>query len=852
MINEETLKNLYEGIVNGNELTTKELNSYGFNSKDLSDLIEQGSLERIKRGYYSFLTIDDLFYYGKKLIAEKEYGKATKCFEKCYELDSTHSGACFQLFLRSINKKDYEAAFRYFDVLSNTDNPYYSADSNFYLYLLSIITNIPEKYKDYARYLKMEDIRVNFHDKRYEDIPAQNKIRIAVLQRKFPYALKQLKDLTAKHGTLTVQDIITRTLLFQAVEAETLSKNTLLELAKTKQYDEIISYLEGKQQRHNLSLTDSYTLKLTKELLNIQDSHISPEKRIFQTEKLFEAIDGCNYELALQLSNSYNQKNNINSAENTINLLLSDMVELIHQLAAPTQRNEEERIVSEEIEMITEEPIVVSQPIKDSNATFSAVIGYLMKSDLENAFRTLRNYMTSINKSEYEFLIIDLIKLSLIEKDIAFTKPMIALTYVSRENFNFDISSYIQDFYVTLSQNRFDESRIYLDIISKANKIGQECVLTEGLLQVLNSTEQMLQYKRNNSILDDAEQALEKSKKVSSTSTKGISVVTSTTIKQVPPVNVEKTVIEVPATISKENKGPIIIEETISLETRNSEREFIESKHDLLLNGQGMILLKPMNSERRKRVHEMVKEYSDMVSFSIGEGENRQIVLRYKPFIDEYVDIKNLIKFGDQAYKDGNYDECIQDYLQILQFGKPKAFVYAKLGLAYMKKWNKEQAIDYLTIATYVSKQENGEFDFTELIASLKGLIAEQDKKPRFKMRTEEFENDIENYYGIENFEKITSYISESGLDVESACEQLEMNEEQIDTILLIYAREYYAQGNYDKGDQFLKSVEKSESKTKFTAKLLDEIRKNKRFYINRANDKHKSLSLTLKPKKIK
>ena len=652
MINEETLKNLYEGIVNGNELTTKELNSYGFNSKDLSDLIEQGSLERIKRGYYSFLTIDDLFYYGKKLIAEKEYEKATKCFEKCYELDPTHSGACFQLFLRSINKKDYEAAFRYFDVLSNTDNPYYSADSNFYLYLLSIITNVPEKHKDYARYLKMEDIRVDFHDKRYEDIPAQNKIRIAVLQRKFPYALKQLKDLTTKHGTLTVQDIITRTLLFQAVEAETLSKNTLLELAKTKQYDEMISYLEDKQQRHNLSLTDSYTLKLTKELLNIQDSHISPEKRIFQTEKLFEAIDGCNYELALQLSNSYNQKNNINSAENTINLLLSDMVELIHQLASPTQHNEEEQIVSKEIEMITEEPIVVSQPIKDSNATFSDVIGYLMKSDLENAFRTLRNYMTSINKSEYEFLIIDLIKLSLIEKDIAFTKPMIALTYVSRENFNFDISSYIQDFYVTLSQNRFDEARIYLDIISKANKIGQDCILTEGLVQVLNSAEQMIQYKRNNSILDDAEQALEKSKKVSPTSTKSIPVVTSTTIKQVSPVNVEKTVIEVPSTISKENKGPIIIGETSSLETRNSEREFIESKHEMLLNGQGMILLKPMNSERRKRVHEMVKEYSDMVSFSIGEGENKQIVLRYKPFIDEYVDIKNLIKFGNQAYKD--------------------------------------------------------------------------------------------------------------------------------------------------------------------------------------------------------
>ena len=114
MINEENLNKLYEGIVNGNELTTKELNGYGFNSKDLTDLIEQGSLERVKRGYYSFQSFDELFRYGKKLIAEKDYDKAIECFKKCYELDPNHSGACFQLFLRSISKKDYEAAFKYF------------------------------------------------------------------------------------------------------------------------------------------------------------------------------------------------------------------------------------------------------------------------------------------------------------------------------------------------------------------------------------------------------------------------------------------------------------------------------------------------------------------------------------------------------------------------------------------------------------------------------------------------------------------------------------------------------------------------------------------------------------------
>lgn len=852
MINEENLNKLYSGVINGNELTTKELNGYGFNSKDLSTLIEQGNLERVKRGYYSFKSINDLFFYGKKLIAEKEYEKATECFKKCYELDPNHSGACFQLFLRSINKKDYETAFQYFEVLSKTDNPYYSADSNFFLYLLSIITDIPDKHKEYARYLKMEDIRVDFNDKRYKDIPQQNKIRLAVLQRKFPYALKQLKDLTIQHGSSTVQDIITRTLLFQAVESETISKKTLIELAKNKSYEEIVEHLEEKEKRHKLSLTDNYTLKLVNELINIQETKEIPKKTIFQAEKLFEAIDGNNYELALGLSENYNSKNNINNSESIINLLLLDICNLIKQYSSTVQKSsdiiEDESLETEE-EVVKEEQIILSNNLS-TNASFSNVISYLMKPDLEKAFRTLRNYMESINKKDYEFLIVDLIKLSLIEKDIAFTKPMIALTYISRENFRFDISNYIQEFYVTLSQNRFEEARIYLDIISKSNNLGQDCILTENLLQVLDKAEKMIDYKRNNTILENAEKAFEKSKSLDISKTNPIIA----SIEQSKP-NME---IKSPQKIETKKTGsyPSVIKQKetnqLPLETRDSGKKFIENKHQLLLNGQGMILLRPMNDESRKRVHEMVKEYPDIVSFSIGEGENKQIVLRYKPFIEEYVDVKNLIKKGNLAYKEGNYDDCIKNYLQLLQFREPKAFVYAKLGLAYLKKGNKKTAIDYFRVATQLSKKEKGEFDFTELVADLSGLIDRKDKKPRFRMSTEDFENDIENHYGIENLDEITSYILECGLDVESACKELGMTDEQIDIVRLIYAREFYSQGNYEKGEQFLNSVEKSKNKTKFTLKLFEEIRRNKRFYINRTNENPQKLVLTLKPRKTK
>ncbi|MGM9834376.1 MAG: R3H domain-containing nucleic acid-binding protein [Bacilli bacterium] len=850
MINEENLNKLYEGILNANELTTKELNGYGFNSKDLADLIEQGYLERVKRGCYSFKQIDELFYYGKRLIAAKEYDKATECFKKCYELDPNHLGACFQLFLRSISNKDYESAFKYFEVLSDTENPYYNADSNFYLYLLSIITDIPDKHKEYARYLKIEDIRVDFNDKRYQDIPEQNKIRIAVLQRKFPYALKQLKDLTIKHGSLTVQDIITRVLLFQAVEVENLSKNTLIELAKNKKYEEIVNYLEAKEKKHNLSITDSYTLKLVNEIIHLQETQQVPEKTIFKSEKLFEAIDGCNYDLALSLSESYNAKKNIINSENTIYLLLSDICSMTKHISSSSQTPieiiEDEHLEEPVVEDLYEDSILDSKEMS-LNSSFSDVIGYLMKCDLEKAFITLRSYIDSINKKEYEFLIVDLIKLSIIEKDIAFTKPMVALTYVSRDNFKFDISNYIQEFYIALSQNRFDEARIYLDIISKSNSLGQECILTEGLQQVLNNSEEMMQYKRNNPILDNAEQAFIKSQNLNIPQTKD----NSTTIKISKPIaQIESPKVDESKILEKQQS--VTKEEDVNslIETIDSEKEFIENKYELLLNGQGIVLLKPMNNERRKIIHNIVKEYPDMVSFSIGEGDNRQIVLRYKPFIDEHVDLKNLINMGSLAYKKGDYDSCIECNLQLLQVGEPKAFIYANLGLAYMKKMEKDRAIDYLTIATQLSKQENGDFDFTELIASLNGLIDKEDKKPHFKMKTEDFDNDIQNHYGIENLAEITSYILESGLDVKTACQELGMTDEQINIIRLIYAREFYSQGNYEKGDQFLKSVEKSKNKTKFTLKLFEEIRKNKRFYINRANEDSQQLVLTLQPQK--
>ena len=821
MINEETLSKLYEGLIEDNKLTTKELNSYGFNSKDLSNLIKDGVLERVKRGFYSFHSIDALFYYGKQLIAAKEYDKATACFEKCYELDPTHAGTCFQLFLRKIQTHDYVAAFEYFEKFYNVDNKYYNADSNFYLYLLNIITDIPESHKKYARFIQFEDIKVDFNDKRYDNAQIQNRIRTAALNKKFSFALKQLNDSIKQSGKLSVQDIIIRTLLYQAIEKQNNEKKEILSLISSENYTEATNYLEELDEQRGLSVVDRYTLQLVRDLNNLIQTGKAPEKQIFSTDKLFEAIDGKNYELALSLNSEYLNKYNISLNDSAMYILL---LEIKKRLSKNTVKKEQiETLYKEEKQEVEEQPAATSS---NATNTFADIINLLMKNDLENSFRTLREYLNSINKSEYEFLIIDLIKISIMEKDIAFTKPMTAFTHVCRENFVFDIFEYIQNFYETLAQNRFGEARVYLDIISKSNKLGQSCVLTEELEQVLKKTEN---YKRDSKILNQVDNSPVKSQ------------------TPIPKTSVNKK----KKNVSQTSGAPVVDEKvivTIDSSTKDfNDESFIKRKLDKLYEN-GIVLLRPMDDDRIKKIHSVVQNIPDVVSFSIGTDNKHQIVLRFKPYIDKYVDISTILKEGTAAYQSGDYDLCISKYRQLLEFGNPKSYVYAKLGLSYMKKSNKELAIDYLTVANELAKEEKINFDYTELIAFLKGEIAREDRKPRIRMKTDEFGNDLSYNYGIDNLEQILELTS-TGLSLNDACSSLGLNNDQKCVVALIFAKNCYAGKDYTLGDQYLKLVERTKNKSKPTLSLFEEVRRNKKFYANRVDENNKPLVLTRKKK---
>ena len=71
MINFKNEMNMYDMFIDKDVLTTQELLSAGFTNKDLTRLIEDGKLNRVKRGYYELASVNGLFRYSQILFSKR-------------------------------------------------------------------------------------------------------------------------------------------------------------------------------------------------------------------------------------------------------------------------------------------------------------------------------------------------------------------------------------------------------------------------------------------------------------------------------------------------------------------------------------------------------------------------------------------------------------------------------------------------------------------------------------------------------------------------------------------------------------------------------------------------------------
>ena len=88
--------------------------------------------------------------------------------------------------------------------------------------------------------------------------------------------------------------------------------------------------------------------------------------------------------------------------------------------------------------------------------------------------------------------------------------------------------------------------------------------------------------------------------------------------------------------------------------------------------------------------------------------------------------------------------------------------------------------------------------------------------------------------YGLDSFEDIIGYALQNKIDLVRACKDFGFDDEKIDLLRLIYARELYKDGMIKEGDVVLSSVDGSPKKTPLVKDVLNTVRSRKQFYQHR------------------
>lgn len=813
MITEEKLNKIYIGLSQGKNLTTKELKNYGLDGNDISALIKKGIVKRIERGLYSFQAIEKLYNYGKDLLQKRDFENAKLCFQKCRELNPDYLATNFYLFLISVRSKEYQKAFEYFDTCFQSNHSYYESDNRFYLYLLCFITEIPEKYRPMVKEISRESLNIQNDDPRYQDICLQNEIRNLAFEHHFNRA-KEFCLLVPKNDRIKSSNLLTGILFTQVIEQLDKEINDLVILIQEKQYDEIIKYLEKVEHQHKLITTEYLILSLAKDIVEITKTGIIPEIKDSQN-KFYSAVLAKNYSLALSISKQYLTQKRNNQATYAINTLLRDVIEIIDKQKSSQKKN----LVLKDNKENKEEKVIASSKA-ESISNFVEFAKDLINQDLDSSLEQLSKYLEKIGKKEFEFLIADLIKIDLLEKNSTYSKTLTTLSLLQMGIFQFELSTYVKCFFESIEKQETEIAKVYLDILSKAERLNQNCIMIDDLMQVFE-----IMARRGNQKDDNLQKVLPSNNledKLSNPAYSNIASIDKNEHQSLP-----KRATTSPKTTEMEKKPLNVVSkdqqknQTISTKKADShQNEWLENRISEL-EERGIILLEAMTKKEIQEIETRVNNMPNIASFTIGKDKNKQVVLRLKN-INQSTDLSDVKLEGDLAYQEKEYTLCIEKYQQLLRADTPNIYVYIRLGLSYMKNHQNDLAIDYLTVANELAKEQNLEFDFSNLLAKLKG---ETDTYP--KVTLDYFEKQIDEKYGIENIEKLLI----AKMNIHQISKQLALTEEEKTLVELILAKKYYTRGQTELGNRYLKLAQRGQNKPKFLQEQVEEVSTNKRYY---------------------
>lgn len=498
-------KYIFEKTIDYEEIKLEDLYYKGIYQIDIDILVKEKIIE-INDGKVILIAVNELENYGERLFETRNYSRARECFMRCDVLSHDTLKSYYYLFLDSINTECYDEALEYY--LKNIlEMESCHENGNYFLYLLSMVTDLSCELKDRLDSIRLEDIYIKDENIDIRILNEINNTRKMAWNHNFYQAKQNHSDVSIKYSKISIQDKIIGALLNKILKNQSQIKSNILDLVKKKDYESLIDYLSNLKLNKRISKNDECLLFLLSEMSKIKNSDYVPEPVFSNSNNLFDLIYNYDFKKALTISTEILTKRNVDLAENSLNIVLREIVSLVDSKKdLKTDENavdkiRDEFVDSKNAENIEEEDclsndINVSQIESfDKTSVESAnllkdIIADLVSGDLNSATNAIKYFLARVGYDQYEFLILDLIKISLLEKDIAFTEPMLALILIYKNNYNFNMADYIKAFYHKLIDDKFDIARIYLDILSKSSILGCECILTSKMEYVLKMTEQ--------------------------------------------------------------------------------------------------------------------------------------------------------------------------------------------------------------------------------------------------------------------------------------------------------------------------------------------------------------------------
>jgi len=780
MVDKEILNKLCLFVIeNGENITTKVLKELGFDYKIINQLLEAKIISRVKRGEYLFEGNDLLWELAYELKNQKEYDVSIRIFEYCYKHDINKAAAAYELVVNMIFTNQHEDALAYF----NDFDEKYNCDKLILLYLISIIDDIPLEYKEKISGLTKEDVCIVSSNAKDN---YRNYIYTLIIQGNFTYASKLINE-TAQNQKLSRMLNMIRYLLYKVIKIDFNYRDKIKGLVKNHSYEMLIDLLKEKQNKYQLSNPEKAIMKLAGVIMDLKKGIEVSVTTNSDARTAFEAVEAGDYELAIELNHSSREKFGKNTYSELFEILLKEVLTL--------------SLPKEEVVAVQDFAVSIDEHME-------LFIQKILASNVDAAMDHVKEVLAASGNSIYEKLIVDLIKVSLLKKDISFSKVMSVLFLMKDSKYEFNSSVYLSEFYMAISQNKIDEAKIYYGIIERYGDYAIDLKTMHTMLTRMPKNSEV-------EVVKDPKKEEAPSK----------------------PVKVKDDTL-------KPNKESVTPKKSVrpNVTIDYAERKSFEERREYLLENKGLILLKPMSRERRHAIYKLTREYSNVSAFGLGgDVEVKPVVLKYsaeeKLPREEY---HKLFLEAETLYQEKKFRKCLEVFLDLLSRGKSTAYMYAKVGLTYLYLKKVPKAIEYLTVANNLEDKNR---DYTELIMKLKGQIPEEERKPDVFMREQDFYN-FDKYFTLEAFMSIINEIQALGLDVESGCKQLGKTEEETERIILLSAKMYYLQNNQEQGDEFLNYFFKKDNKHPINLDLAKDIQRNKKIYLARKEERTLSLKL--------